>query len=212
MIMKKFMALAALMLVATMLTNGVSAQDKKGEQDERTEQRADRKAVKRAKHAARKAERARQKAAERAAEAVSFEEAAAAIKAKQFVLEADRVMFRNGQTAYVNSNTNFVLVNLERGTVQVAFNTVQPGPNGIGGVTVDGSVSGLKVNTDKKGDVHADFTIQGIGISAQIFLTLPNGNNRATVDISPNFNSRTLTLNGTLVPLEYSTIYKGRSW
>ena len=40
-------------------------------------------------------------------------------------------MFRNGQTAFVNSNTNFVLVNQGRGTVQVAFNTVYPGPNGV---------------------------------------------------------------------------------
>ena len=44
----------------------------------------------------------------------------AALKAHQFVMEADQVMFRNGQTAFVNSNTNFVLVNQGRGTVQVA--------------------------------------------------------------------------------------------
>lgn len=127
-------------------------------------------------------------------------------------MEADQVMFRNGQTAFVNSNTNFVLVNEGRGTVQVAFNTVYPGPNGIGGVTVDGTVSDIQMTTDKKGNVNCNFSIQGIGISAQIFLTLTNGGNNATVTISPNFNSNTMTLSGNLVPLSQSNIFKGRSW
>lgn len=35
--------------------------------------------------------------------------------------------------------------------VQVAFNVPFSGPNGIGGVTVQGSVSGYKIQTDKKG-------------------------------------------------------------
>ena len=133
-------------------------------------------------------------------------------RAHQFVLEADQVMFRNGQTAFVNSNTNFVLVNQGRGTVQVAFNTVYPGPNGIGGVTVDGSTSDMQITTDKKGNVNCQFSIQGIGISAQIFISLTNGGNNATVTISPNFNSNTMTLTGNLVPLSQSSIFKGRSW
>ena len=54
--------------------------------------------------------------------------------------------------------------------------------------------------------------IVGIGISAQIFLTLTNGGNNATVTISPNFNSNTMTLSGSLLPLNQSNIFKGRSW
>ena len=186
--MKKFIALAAVVLVS-MATTTMYAQES------RAEKRADRKAQ-------RDAERARLKA----------EDAMAALKAHQFVMEADQVMFRNGQTAFVNSNTNFVLVNQGRGTVQVAFNTVYPGPNGIGGVTVDGTVSDIQMTTDKRGNVNCNFSIQGIGISAQIFLTLTDGGNNATVTISPNFNSNTMTLSGNLVPLEQSNIFKGRSW
>ena len=135
----------------------------------------------------------------------------AALKAHQFVMEADQVMFRNGQTAFVNSNTNFVLVNQGRGTVQVAFNTVYPGPNGIGGVTVDGTVSDIQMTTDKRGNVNCNFSIQGIGISAQIFLTLTDGGNNATVTISPNFNSNTMTLSGNLEVFAGTiNIFKGR--
>ena len=116
--MKKFIALAALVLVS-MVTTTMYAQESS------TQRRADRKAQ-------RDAERARLKAEQQAADAVSYDDAVAALKAQQFVLEANQVMFRNGQTAFVTSNTNFVLVNQGRGTVQVAFNTVYPGPNEIG--------------------------------------------------------------------------------
>ena len=167
--MKKFIALAAVVLVS-MATTTMYAQES------RAEKRADRKAQ-------RDAERARLKAEEQAQDAISYDDAMAALKAHQFVMEADQVMFRNGQTAFVNSNTNFVLVNQGRGTVQVAFNTVYPGPNGIGGVTVDGTVSDIQMTTDKRGNVNCNFSIQGIGISAQIFLTLTDGGNNATVTI-----------------------------
>ena len=99
----------------------------------------------------------------------------------------------------------------DRGSVQVAFNTAFAGPNGIGGITVDGNVSNVKMRTTKKGDVNFSFSVQGIGISAQLFLTLNRGNNEATITITPNFNSNTLTLHGKIVPLEESSVYKGRS-
>lgn len=196
--MKKFIALAALVLVS-MVTTTVYAQES------RSERRADRKAE-------RDAERARLKAEQQAADVVSYDEALAALKSKQFVIEANQIMFRNGQTAFVTSNTNFVLVNQQRGTVQVAFNTVYPGPNGIGGVTVDGTVSDIQMTTDKRGNVNCNFSIQGIGISAQIFITLTDGGNNATATISPNFNSNTMTISGNLLPLSQSNIFKGRSW
>ena len=135
-----------------------------------------------------------------------------ALKNKQFVLEANQVVFRNGMSAFVTSNTNFVLMNGNRATVQTAFNTAYPGPNGIGGVTVDGNSSDMKMNIDKKGNVNCSFSVQGIGISAQVFINMSSGNNTASVTISPNFNNNNLTLNGNIVPLDQSNIFKGRSW
>lgn len=196
--MKKFIALMALVLAGA-TTTAIYAQTSAAQR------RAERKAQ-------RDAKRARLKAEERQQEQISYEDAVAALKANQFVLEGDQVMFPNGQNAFVNSNTNFVLVNGEHGTVQIAFNTVNPGPNGIGGVTVDGSVSDMQMTTDKKGNVNCNFSIQGIGISAQIFLSLTNGGNNATVTVSPNFNNNNMTISGSLVPLSQSNIFKGRSW
>ena len=196
--MKKFIVLMAVALMAT-ISNEVFAQTETA--DSLTNPKA-----------LRDAERARQKAAQKIEESALYAEAVKALEEKQFVLEADQVIFKRGETAYVNTNTNFVLVNQNRGTVQVAFNTHFAGPNGIGGVTVDGTVSGVKMKTDKRGNVTYSFSIIGTGISAQVFMTLVNGDNEATVSISPNFNSQTLTLRGKIISLEQSNIFKGRSW
>lgn len=195
--MKKLMLLVTLLTASTTFT--VTAQN--AVPSSRSQRKAQR-----------EAERARLKAQEEASETISYQEAVQALQNRQFVLEANQVMFRSGETAYVTSTTNFVLVNEQRGTVQVAFNTPYPGPNGIGGITVDGQINALKTTTDKRGNLSTQFNIQGIGISAQIFITLPKGNNRATVTVSPNFNGNTLTLSGQLVPLNQSSIFKGRSW
>ena len=120
-------------------------------------------------------------------------------------------MFRNGQTAFVTPTPTLTGKSrtwYRTGSIQHVY----PGPNGIGGVTVDGSTSDMQITTDKKGNVNCQFSIQGIGISAQIFISLTNGGNNATVTISPNFNSNTMTLTGNLVPLDQSSIFKGRSW
>ena len=128
------------------------------------------------------------------------------------IRRADRKAQRDAERARLKAEEQAADQVAYQQTVQVAFNTPYPGPNGIGGVTVDGTTSDVKVTTDKRGNVNCNFSVQGIGISAQVFITLTNGGNNATVTINPNFNSNTLTLSGNLVPLNQSDVFKGRSW
>ena len=86
-----------------------------------------------------------------------------------------------------------------------------PGPNGIGGVTVQGNISGYKIQTDKKGTTQVSMSVTGIGISAQIWITMYKGSHEASVEILHNFNSRRLTLNGVILPLHKSTVFQGRT-
>ena len=144
--MKKFIAFALVALMAMAGTNAAYAQENNGNN-------------KSAQKAQRDAERARQKAEAAYLDSLMHQSAVAAIEGRQFVLEADKVVFKRGETAYVN----------------------------------------------------ASFAVQGIGISAQVFVTLNRGSNEATVTITPNFNSNTLTLHGKVVPLEQSSIFKGRA-
>lgn len=140
-----------------------------------------------------------------------YDEAKEAIDAKKFILEADRVMFKYGTSAYVSTNTNFVAVHGDKAVVQVAFNIPLGGPNGLGGVTVDGSVSGYKQTTDKKGNIFVSMNVMGVGISAQVSICLNKGSNNATVDISPNFSSNRFSLSGSLIPMSKANVFKGPS-
>ena len=161
--------------------------------------------------AERKAQREAQKAREKAENERNYAIAVQALKEGKFVLEADQLVFKRGRSAFVSSTTNFVLMDGEHASVQIAANNALAGPNGIGGITVDGSRKEMKITTDKKGNVNCSFSVQDIGISAQVYITLTNGGNNASARISPNFNSNTLTLNGVLVPLSQSNVYKGRA-
>lgn len=151
------------------------------------------------------------KALQERLDSLQYEEALKAVNAKEFTLEADQVVFKYGQTAYVSSNTNFVSVMGEDAVVQVAFNIPFSGPNGLGGVTVDGTVSGYDPKVDKKGNLSLSMNVMGAGISARIDIYLPKGSNRASITISPNFNSNRLTLNGVILPASRSNVFKGRS-
>lgn len=138
-----------------------------------------------------------------------FREAKKAIDNKDFVLEADKVIFKYGQMAYVTSNTNFVALKGDKAVVQVAFNIPVSGPNGLGGVTVQGTASDIKTTTDKKGNVSLSMNVMGVGISAQVNISMPYGTNEADVDILPNFNSDHLTLTGRLLPMEKANVFQG---
>ena len=68
--------------------------------------------------------------------------------------------------------------------MQVAFDIPVSGPNGLGGVTVSGSTSDYRQSVDKKGNIRVSMNVIGTGISAQVYINLPNGSNQASVDIS----------------------------
>lgn len=144
-------------------------------------------------------------------DSVSYVQASAAISNMDFVLEADNVSFKNGRTVFVNSNTNFIAVKGKRATVQMSPSDFASGPNGLGGVTVDGAISGMKVNTDKKGRVTVSMNVTGIGINAQVEIYMDPDTNEANATVYPNFNSRTVWMSGKIIPYENSTVIQGRS-
>lgn len=155
--------------------------------------------------------KAERKALQARIDSLQYAEAEKALNDRAFTLEADQVIFKYGQTAYVTSNTNFVSVKDNQAIVQVAFNIPVSGPNGLGGVTVEGRFSEYDLKKDKKGNVSLSINVTGTGISARADITLYNGSNKATVTITPNFNSNRITLNGVIFPLDKSNVFKGRS-
>ena len=138
-------------------------------------------------------------------------QAAVAVQNRDFVLEADQVTFKNGNTVFVNSNTTFISVKGNRAVVQISPSNFSPGPNGVGGVTVDGMITGVQKVVDKKGRTTFSFNVTGIGINAQVEIYMTPGTNRATATIYPNFNSNTVWISGDIVPYENSDVFEGAS-
>ena len=161
---------------------------------------------------AKKAEKEAKKAAEEAENMAWFEAALNAMEEREFVLEAERVEFKRGRYVYVTSNTNFVSMNGNRASIQLAFNGAAAGPNGIGGITVDGNTSNVEMKTDKKGNVTMSMMVQGVGVSANVTIRMNKGSNKCTATVSPNFNSNRVTFSGYMYPKDQSRVFKGRSF
>jgi hypothetical protein len=147
----------------------------------------------------------------RLVDSVASVQARAALRNQDFVLEADNVQFRNGQTVFVNSNTNFISVKGNKAVVQISPSDYASGPNGVGGVTVEGIISGQEIKTGSKGQITLSMNVMGIGINAQVEIYMFADSNQATATVYPNFNSNTVWLSGTIVPYENSTVFQGNS-
>lgn len=136
---------------------------------------------------------------------------AAAVKALQernFVMSADQLVFKHGETAFVTSATNFVSLTGDDAVVQIApFNS--GGPNGVGGITVEGKASSVKVDRDKRGTLLFSMNVSGLGISAMVTISLPEGSNRASLLVESMYRSGRITLNGRLLPYDRRSVVQG---
>lgn len=135
----------------------------------------------------------------------------AALVNQDFVLEATSVTFKNGTTTYVNSTTNFISLKGNKAVVQISPSSFTSGPNGVGGVTVEGYVSDLVVRTDSKGRTTLSMNVMGIGINAQVEVYMYPDTNKASATVYPNFNSNTIWLRGIIVPYQNSNVFEGNS-
>lgn len=142
-------------------------------------------------------------------DSIAFEKALMALKEGSWVLEANNVNFYNGVTRFVSSNTNYISCNDGEGTVQTAFENFSYSPNGLGGVTVQGNVTGQHMSIDKDGNVYVSFNIQGSSVSATVYLTLTGGTHQASATINPNFSGRSMTFDGYIIPYNQSTVFEG---
>ncbi len=158
-----------------------------------------------------KAAKAEKEAMEHKLDSVKFKVLKNDMINKSFVLEAENLIFKKGNRAFVNSNTNFIACHGDKAIVQVA-SYKGGGPNGVGGITVEGTYSKYETKSDRKGNFIVRFYVQGTGISADVTITLLKNSSKASAYINPSFNSQDLTLEGDIVSFKNSTVIKGFTW
>lgn len=118
-----------------------------------------------------------------------------------FVLQATQV--RNSYGFYelgLNDNTNFLLMQGDKGIFQVAFNNMDAGANGLGGITLHGRIINKKFTFDKKGNAIITYNMVGKRMNASVTVTIFKGSDQAVADVFPNLGNGHISLRGRLVP------------
>lgn len=155
-------------------------------------------------------QRALDKELQQMQDSMDYAHALRALEKLDFVLEADKLVFKHGDSAFVNSTTNFVSLTGDRAVVQIAP-FVGGGPNGVGGITLTGTASDIKIRTDRKGNTYFTMNVMGTALSAYVSFTLPKGSNCATVTVDPTFSGNRVTFYGRLLPAQKSKVFEGNS-
>ena len=156
----------------------------------------------------RKEAKAEKKVAKLKKDSIANSQLKALVMTQAFVLEANTLYARTGQSYILNSTTNFVGFDGKNSTIQLAFDQLV-GWNGVGGVTLDGSITKMEILDNKKGlgfSVNVTVRQKAGGIVTMIFRVSTDGN--ARVDMSGTFGEK-LTYQGSIVSLAETNVYKG---
>jgi hypothetical protein len=129
---------------------------------------------------------------------------------QRFVLEANTLRDKRGTSLQVSSNLNFIASDSISGVIQVGSNTYI-GSNGVGGVTVEGSISDYKYSlNEKSGSYNISYYLRTPVGSYDVRITAYS-DGRADADVSSTTWGGRLRYSGFLVPPAMSRVYKGSS-
>lgn len=145
-----------------------------------------------------------------AAAAQQAEVVSAMVEYHKFVLEANTLKDKRGNSVQVSSNINFISSDSISGVIQVGSNTYI-GRNGVGGVTVDGSIAEYKYSKhEKSGSYNISYYLRTPVGSYDVRITAyPDG--RADAIVSSTTWGDQVRYSGYLVPIGISRVYKGIS-
>jgi len=128
----------------------------------------------------------------------------------KFVLEVNTLRDKRGNSLQVSSNINFIASDSITGVIQVGSNTYI-GRNGVGGVTVEGSIADYKYSrNEKNGTYIITYYLRTPVGSYDVRLTAyPDG--RGDAEVSSTTWGDRLRYSGNLVPIGISRVFKGSS-
>ncbi len=125
-----------------------------------------------------------------------------------FVLEANQLRNKMGESIVVTSALNFVAADSTTGVLQIG-DDAGIGPNGVGGITVEGRIADYKFTQhERSGSYNVSYYLQTPVGTYDVRLTaMPNGRGEATISNS-TWGGR-IIYSGFLVPPGMSRVYKG---
>ncbi len=131
------------------------------------------------------------------------------VEHQRFVLEADRLRDKRGNTVNVSSTINFIAVDSISGVLQVGSNAYV-GLNGVGGITVTGPVAGYEFTfNEKSSSYNVNYYLRSSVGSYDVRMVVYS-DGRADATVSSNWPGK-LNYQGYVVPPAASRVYKGTS-
>ncbi len=157
----------------------------------------------------RKLERVKKREARRAALEDNKARILDLVRQQTFVIEANSLFDKYQNRYEVSPDINFIKIEGDQGIIQFGFNHLV-GYNGLGGLTINGFISGYTVNSGEPSDpitITANVSSPNLVGPATLSLSiLSDGSSRATINGA--FGAR-LTFSGDVSDLENSRVYQG---
>lgn len=132
------------------------------------------------------------------------------VEYQQFVLEADRLRDKRGNTVNVSSSINFIACDSIQGVIQIGSQS-HVGLNGVGGITVDGPISNYKYTRNEKNGVYnLSYNVRTVVGNYNVRMTVFS-DGRADATVTSTWPGQ-LNYSGYLMPPAVSKVYKGMSY
>lgn len=130
------------------------------------------------------------------------------LQSQQFTLKADRLILDKRSFPSVSPTTNFIRVDGDQAVVQVSPGN-SGGPNGVGGFTVKGTVSGYETKVKDNGSVTVRFNVSAIAGSCSVTINLPQGGYIANATIHNTMRGKNANIYGSVSPVDQN-VFVGR--
>ena len=129
---------------------------------------------------------------------------------QRFILEADKLRDKRGNTVNVSATLNFIAADSTSGVIQVGSNSYV-GMNGVGGITVEGPLSNYTYSvSEKSGYYNVTYNLRTTVGTYDVRLSIaPDG--RADATVSSSWPGK-LNYSGYIVPIATSRVYQGTSY
>jgi len=148
------------------------------------------------------------KAREAQEQEVQYNVAKKAMYDTAFLIPAQTIQFKNSSLIPVLGTINYLQLDGNNSVLQIGSEIgSEPGLNKLGGITLKGNVSNLKIS-EKKNRIFLTYTLTGLIGTARIAVSL-TGSNIVNIDIDGMFSGRAFTMRGMLVNLGESKTFEG---
>lgn len=134
----------------------------------------------------------------------------AMVEFQRFVLEANTLRDRRGNSLPVASNINFISADSLSGVIQVGSLTYIS-QNGVGGITVEGDISNYKYTRHERSGSYNITYILRTPVGSYDVQISARSDGRADAMVRSTTWGDQLRYSGYLVPLGLSRVYKGMS-